>query len=920
MPHKGGKKAPSKEDDLEHELEPIREPSERDVITSPISSASSYSSTSSSSLSSGPSIASTAGSSVSSEQLERILAATSRTMADSMAAAMESSSAASKSMEASMMSLIASLTPAGSVAPAPSISARSQVKVPKWTDDEIPFEFFTKLEKALAHNGVDKSSWGQLLPVYLAGKAQAALAQVPVASLDDYESVKSVLLESLGDTPTSADRKWWSLSRQPSEDACAFYLRVRAIGIRRLQGLSTKEEILEKLVLSRFMSLLPSDSYSCAMARQPKDGLEAARIVQELEETRAYSRKRHGWRQDHHSHSGRRSNPSSGGSSGAGVRESSGGSSDGQFGNVVSDPGCHGAASGWNNFSENAPQQDVVSGSVQNPDGHRYQERRSRRPAGRPVTCHGCGEPGHIRPNCPNIIRRVRVPGEGLGETVDALLVGRPVRASVDTGSGRTLVHSDFVPRACYTGRSIGLGDWQGSRFSRHRTANIVIQVGNVKRLVEVAVVDSLECPAVLGMDLGADMTVQLTGIVFAKAKAAQAVSVNDEVSMHDDVVDQVRVTRAQAKKAAAEERENDPASVQSDCLPVALGDVFDFQDSYFEPDEVCDVSVDPVQDSGEWPELDSVELPLPVSGCDGLKLGEERKATVGCDHFVVPMQLGEVIVDFEEACVAPVDELSDIFNFSDEFFVEDQAVEVASGPVDSKSVELSDAFNFSDSFFEADPVFASVSEVKPEPAKAFVVVTAAKEGSMSSDSCWQSSSALVDSDQRFLHCYAKATRKIAPDCVAFIDFLLCLSLRFLLFVLFFLEFSMCMSKFLVLQFVGDFGPRAVLLLHRPGGALPLTFSSILLLPITGIGGCVFSSPEFRPGSQHVNADALSRMFLDDPLSRMPDAPTAYEDQFYLSTSGMPEAPTSPETFGQAEGGEMLWSPPLSSSAALLNI
>ena len=132
------------------------------------------------------------------------------------------------------------------------------MKVPKWTDDEIPFEYFNKLEKALKHNGVDKAEWGHLLPVYLAGRAQAAFAQVDQDNLDDYDVVKDTLLESLGDTPASADRKWWTLSRQAGEEAGSFYLRVRATGIRRLYGLATREEILEKVVLSRFLSLLPS--------------------------------------------------------------------------------------------------------------------------------------------------------------------------------------------------------------------------------------------------------------------------------------------------------------------------------------------------------------------------------------------------------------------------------------------------------------------------------------------------------------------------------------------------------------------------------------------------------------------------------------------------------------------------------------
>ena len=598
MPHKSGKKPASREEDLEHELEPVRETPEIDVLTSP----SAHSSASSYSTVSGSSIASAAGSSVSSEQLERILAATSRTMAESMAAVMESSSAAtSKSMEASMLSILASLTPAVPVAPSP--SARSHVKVPKWTDEEIPFEFFTKLEKALTHNGVDKASWGQLLSVYLTGKAQAALAQVPVASLDDYDAVKSVLLESLGDTPTSADRKWWSLYRQSGEDACAFYLRVRAIGIRRLQGLSTKEEILEKLVLSRFMSLLSSDSYSCAMARQPKDGLEAARIVQELEETKAYSRKRQGWRQDHnhHSQSSRREpsvnnsgSPGSGSpSSGAGVKEVTGGN-----------PSAGAPASGR-------------SKSNQGDKGNR-----------KPIICHNCGEPGHIRPNCPNSVRSVKSPDcESLIE-VDGCLAGIPVKGlQVDTGASRSVVSSKYIPQSAYLGKFITLDSWRGRQLSKHQLAKIAIKVDDVTVDNVVAVAEQLDCPALLGMDLGADMTVKLTGIVFAKAKAARTVCETNEVTMHDEVVEPVKVTRAQAKKIAAEERENDLASAQSECLPVSLNEVFDFPDSYFEPDEACDVTVDPVQESSEWPEIDSVELPLPDIGCDGLRLGEEQKA-----------------------------------------------------------------------------------------------------------------------------------------------------------------------------------------------------------------------------------------------------------------------------------------------------
>ena len=98
---------------------------------------------------------------VTSELLERILEANHRSMA----------------------ALITSL-PVAHVPPV-SPSRPTQIKVPKWSEEDTPFEYFTKYEKALTHNGIDKRSWGQLLPVYLTGRAQASFTQVSDDILDD---------------------------------------------------------------------------------------------------------------------------------------------------------------------------------------------------------------------------------------------------------------------------------------------------------------------------------------------------------------------------------------------------------------------------------------------------------------------------------------------------------------------------------------------------------------------------------------------------------------------------------------------------------------------------------------------------------------------------------------------------------------
>ena len=454
MPPKNTRKAHERGEDAE---------AEDTMVASPLASdAGSYSS-------SIPSLASSSIS-LSSAQLEAILDAN------------------SKSNQRAMAELVASLSPASAGSRPP----RSvQVKPPRWSDDDTPYDYFSKYEKAMAYNGVDKAEWGQLLPVYLAGRAQAALAQVDVADLADYEQVKSTLLDSLGDTPCSADRKWWSLSRLSGEDPGSFYLRVRAIGLRRLHGITSIAKMTEKIILSRFLSLLSADCYAAVSQRQPESGLEASKMVQDFEDTRAYTRRRQHWKDNpHHQRREPVANSGSGGSpsSGAGVCSKDG-----------NDTGS-GQSSGGSSSQASESMGEV-------PVGRYFRARKQ-------VICHECGEVGHIRPNCPLRVRSVRsvvVPNAASVKLVDGLLAGVLVKGlRVDSGAEMTVVHKDFIPRGAYTGNSVLLASWRKGQFSRHRVARIAIQFGEVKVVAEVAVSDKLGYPALLGSDLGRPMLKEL--------------------------------------------------------------------------------------------------------------------------------------------------------------------------------------------------------------------------------------------------------------------------------------------------------------------------------------------------------------------------------------------------------------------------
>ena len=594
----------SKEDDPEIELDPTA----REDTLSPLYSASSAG-------------AASLATSVSSSQLEMILAAN------------------SKAMESSMMSILASMTPpasASSVAPPPAVAPRPQVKVPKWTEGDQPFAFFSKLETALTHNGVDKAAWGRLLPVYLSGRAELAFAQVDSTLLGDYEAVKECLLQSLGDTPEEADRQWWTMKRRSGEQISAFCLRLSSTGIRRFSGLVTREEIVQKVLLSRFMFLLSPEAYACVSAKEPKSAQEAAKLVQDFEGRDSFSKNHLTSRRPSYQHYKRENGSSNGGTGNSNPRSSGNGSQGG--GGTSSSGSSSGVKEGTSGHNPSSSDSSSSRG-------------RGDRHSKKPVICHNCGEPGHIRPNCPNRVRSVKSPESVELIEVSGFLAGVPVEGlMIDTGAGRTVVDAKHIPQSAYLGKSIVLDSWRGKELSKHKLAKITIKVDDVSADVVVAVAeaDELNGPALLGRKVGPALYAKLCAIVAAKADAALIASEVKEVPMQivtDEVpmqivntevtkqvpTDVVRVTRAQAEKARKEVVANELASANSGSEPLALSNIFDFDDQFFEEDlTLPDPDVLPIPLHEVEGLVDGVEpdIPLPKLGAaDKDSLSSEQEA-----------------------------------------------------------------------------------------------------------------------------------------------------------------------------------------------------------------------------------------------------------------------------------------------------
>ena len=524
----------------------------------------------------------------------------------------------------SIAALIAALPTALSFRPAEPSAASvpvpklARVDVPKWTEGENPSEYFSKYEQALTHNGVPKDKWGLLLQIYLSGSAQASFAQVNPLVIKDYDAVKNAMLQSLGDTPDGADKRWCTMTRQKGENHRTLYRRVHNTGFRRMHGLETKEECCQKMILSKFLTLLSADCYGSVVPKRPKNGQEAARYAQEFEEDQNFARSlqpRAAVGHHQQKYYSKREPSSNEGSTGGGSGSSLGG-----------------AASSKTNPS---------SGGSRNSSPNRKHDRQGQKER-KPITCHGCGEPGHIRPNCPNKIRRVKSPecdSGGSMEAVDGWLAGSAVSGlRIDTGADRTIVSTKFVPESAYIIKTVILDSWRGKQFSKHKVAKMCIKVGTTEVEAEVAVSDTLDFPALLGVDLGNAMKVQLMGIIIERAQKAQSENGEKHVAS-------VRLTRAQANKEDKEDTENQIASAESEAEPVPLEDIFDFPDAYFEQDP----TPTPLEECSTLPEVSLVDVPLPtIVECDSNSLIAEQQGDSTLKELLKMAKDGERGYEFE--------------------------------------------------------------------------------------------------------------------------------------------------------------------------------------------------------------------------------------------------------------------------------
>ena len=250
------------------------------------------------------------------------------------------------------------------------------VSIPKWTDDERPSNYLWKFEQAMTCNKEPKIRWAELLPLYLTGIASTVYtARVSADVKNSNEAIKTVLLDSFGDTVQQARKDWWTLRKLQGESPEELAIWIEGKIKRGLDGCDSIMDATAMITLSRFLSILPSDVSPFVLGRNPMSAMEAAHMASEFKALHSWKAKPiYSSRHDHRD--------------------------EGSEGRKDASSSASGTARGG---GQNRQQQGFSERNKTRTESYSNNSER-------PITCYGCGERGHKRPVCPKRVRWVRSP------------------------------------------------------------------------------------------------------------------------------------------------------------------------------------------------------------------------------------------------------------------------------------------------------------------------------------------------------------------------------------------------------------------------------------------------------------------------------------------------------------------------------
>lgn len=348
-----------------------------------------------------------------------------------------------------------------------------------WSSDEDIEHYLTTFERIAHACKWPRRDWVLHLLPLLSGKARAAyVAMEPDDSLD-YDCVKQVILDKFEINPETFRQRFRSYSSREDETPRELYVRLKDLYEKwMVPSRRTKQEIGDQIVLEQFLKLLNPEARMWVKQNGPTSCKQAAEMAEAFMAARRSLHQPRRWQGVNHSSTGK-----SGDAKGSGLRN-------------------------FNADNRTLQTSSTLSNSMQAGGVSQYNRRSV-------IICHGCGQSGHKKADCPvQNVTNTRLCYElrssvNLNEielntdTVIDVKIGNTVfKALVDSGSSQTLVRSECLGRENVLKHDkLRVCCIHGDEKEYPKT-DIVIEIEGQAYSLTVGVIEKAPYPVILGRDV----------------------------------------------------------------------------------------------------------------------------------------------------------------------------------------------------------------------------------------------------------------------------------------------------------------------------------------------------------------------------------------------------------------------------------
>ena len=352
--------------------------------------------------------------------------------------------------------------------PPPVTTGGRPPKMAKLEDADNIEHYLTTFERLATVFYWPRETWAVHLIPLLTGKARSAFVAMDPDDTMNYDRLKEAVLRKYEINAETYRQQFRALEISPTETPRELYVRLKDLFCKWVKfEMSSKEELMETLVLEQYLRVLYPDVRTWVRERNPTTAAEAAELVESYV---AAHRGPKGYRY-------------------AGMLEQNVRGKSVGFGK--------GVGSGTESSHSRAPP-----------------PLPSDRARPHSIACFNCGQEGHKSPACP--LRKPKVSHlcyvphptpplntlESRDPVVTIELNGKPVKALVDTGCSQTLVQADLVPlefRNCNDKLTIFCVHGDKSDLD---TADVYVRVNGQTYLLRVGLVSKMPYSVLLGQDL----------------------------------------------------------------------------------------------------------------------------------------------------------------------------------------------------------------------------------------------------------------------------------------------------------------------------------------------------------------------------------------------------------------------------------